>query len=82
MPRIIKSQTRAELQSVFWADGGVLKIGSNHVGQILLVTDGFGPSGHYDRIHVIFKDARRKHQVFPAHNCEGFEYLDTPSEEA
>jgi len=39
-----------------------------------LVTDGNGLSGRYDRIHIVYKDERRKHQVFPAHNCEGFEY--------
>ncbi len=66
----------SELESVFWPDGGSLKIGLNdrhrhNITHIVLVHDGHGVTGLYDRIHVLFENG--KHQIFPVHNTEGFE---------
>lgn len=74
-----EKQTRAELFWVSWPDSGVFKVGVSNVERIVLVADGYGPSCMYDRIHIISKGSR--HQVFIAHNCEGFEYLQDQSDE-
>ncbi len=74
--RMSEQNFRAELASVFWTQGGELNVGSLNVERIVLVIDGHGPMGNYDRVHVFYKGG--KHQVFPAHNCEGFEYRETP----
>ncbi len=41
--------------------------------QIYLLTDGHGPMGWYDRVHVLFDDDR--HLVFPAHHCQEMEFM-------
>ena len=50
---------------------------------IYMLTDGNGPMGHYDRIHLFLNHSPRhgedlklnpRHQIIPAHNCDWFEF--------
>ncbi len=45
-------------------------VGERGVTRIVIVADGQGLSGYYDRIHVYHK--RQGHWIFPAHNCVGW----------
>lgn len=67
---------RAKLKSVFWSEGSVLKIddGPLQPKEILLVTDGFGSMGNYDRIHVLTNGG--EHWIYMAHMVEGFLLLE------
>lgn len=57
-----------ELKQMWEADGGYIV--SKNADRIVLIADGRGPMGWYDRIHVHQGD---KHFIFPAHNVQGWE---------
>jgi hypothetical protein len=64
-----------DLEQCWWDangehDGGMTLVGSSGVTRIVLVADGNGPMGHYDRIHVY--NGNGKHLVFPAHHVSGW----------
>lgn len=47
------------------------RIHHNDVIGIDLLTDGHGPTGYYDRIHIKFANGDKT--VLPAHQCDGWE---------
>lgn len=57
-----------EIQEIWFQHGGQYSLGKN-ADRIVLVADGHGISGRYDRIHVYHGN---KHMIFPAHNVEGW----------
>lgn len=58
----------SELEFVSWPGGSRFKLGES-ASCIVLITDGIGPTGYYDRIHV-YNDTG--HHIFPAHHAEGW----------
>ena len=72
----IVQNVKNELHSVWWERGEFLAVGSHGVTRIVLVTDGCGPMGSYDRIHVFRAcygvPPSDVHEIHTAHNVFGF----------
>lgn len=58
------------IRKVFLCDGTTITAADHDL--MVMKRDGCGISGMYDRIHVI--SCGDIHQVFMAHNVEGYEY--------
>ena len=75
--------SEVRLSDVWWEGGPQQRLPNSYsvgvgVERIVLVADGQGPMGHYDRVHVYLTNDKlgalreTKHLVFPAHFIQGW----------